>query len=93
MASYQFFKHKNSGDLVHLDIDSNTFYQEKEQLFAQGFESHGDMIQADSTEEAYQRARNIMDEAVQQYGMAHPMGGLFYFIQGIFQLFKGKSKG
>ncbi len=92
MANYQFFKHPENKSLVHLDVDSETFYHEKEQLFAQGFEAHGDTIQAETTEEAYKRARNIMQESLQEYGKAYPGGGLFYFIQGIFELFTGKKK-
>jgi len=92
MANYQFFKHKGEGPLVHLDVDASTFYNEKEQLISQGFETYGDTIQAETTEEAYQRANNMMDEAVQQYGMAHPMGGLFYFVKGMYELLFKKKK-
>jgi hypothetical protein len=33
-----------------------------------------------------------MLESVQQYGMAHTGGGLFYFLQGIYELITGKKK-
>lgn len=92
MANYQFFKHNGEGALVHLDVDSKTYYQEKEQLISQGFQTYGDTIQAETTKEAYQRANDMMSEAVQQYGMSNPIGGLFYFVQGICdQLFKKKK--
>ncbi len=91
MFNYQFFKKNGEGQLVHLDVDANTYYHEKEQLISQGFETYGDTIQAATTKEAYQRANNMMDEAVQQYGMANPVGGLFYFVKGMFELFKKKK--
>ncbi|PKG40830.1 hypothetical protein [Psychromonas sp. Urea-02u-13] len=92
MANYQFFKHQENKSLVHLDVDSDSFYNEKQQLLTQGFHTHGDTIQAATTEEAYSRARNIMMESVEQYGMAHTGGGLFYFLQGIYELITGKKK-
>jgi hypothetical protein len=91
MANYQFLKNSENNNLIHLDVDSPTFYQEKEQLFSQGFEAHGDTIQADTIEDAYSRANNIMLESVQQYGMAHAGGGLYYFVTGVIDLFKKKK--
>jgi hypothetical protein len=92
MDNYQFFKRNGEGQLVHLDVDSKTYYHEKEQLINQGFETYGDTIQAATTKEAYQRANSMIDEAVQQYGMANPVGGLFYFVTGMYELlFKKKN--
>ena len=57
-------------------------------MINQGFETYGDTIQAATTKEAYQRANSMMDEAVQQYGMANPVGGLspwiYYSISYVF---------
>jgi len=92
MANYQFFKLNGEGKLIHLNIDARTYYYEKEQLINQGFETYGDTIQAATTKEAYQRANSMMDEAVQQYGMANPVGGLYYFVTGIFDLLFKKKK-
>ncbi len=53
MQAFQFYVKENTA--VPVDIHSDTFATEKEQLIHQGFEKTGDIIQADDSKQAFEK--------------------------------------
>ncbi len=95
MAIFQFFKHSESKLLTHVNVTSETFYVEKQQLLAQGFEVFGDYIQAATSEEARKKAAAPNQQAVEQYIIATPESGIFYTLKEMYSFivrqFKSKK--
>ncbi len=69
MATFQFYVKDKTP--VHLNIDSSTFLQEKYQLIEQGFEREGDIVQAASVEEAYEKFKTIYLDELQDFAHSH----------------------
>ncbi|WP_022941403.1 hypothetical protein [Psychromonas hadalis] len=61
MATFQFYQKDNI--TVHLDVDSPSFLQEKDQLVKQGFERISDIIQAETSQLAHEKFKTVhLDE-------------------------------
>ena len=56
MKTYQFYTKQDV--LVHLDIDGESYKEEKEQLVAQGFNPVGDLVQAENAEQAFKNLKS-----------------------------------
>ncbi|QZA79273.1 hypothetical protein K4H28_07725 [Deefgea tanakiae] len=85
MAKYQFFKLKQTaGDEYRwLDMAQNTFLTHKEQLVGRGFEVIGDVIYADTEQEAIAKFNSGMTYPLEEYNKSSPIGGLFYAVKGL----------
>ncbi|WED27125.1 hypothetical protein L3V77_02475 [Vibrio sp. DW001] len=75
MPKYQFFivPSRQSSTFTYLDMNSETFLVEKEQLLNAEFEVDGEPILADSAEDAVKYYRFGFAGVVEEYGKSYPM--------------------
>ena len=73
MKVFQFYVKESTA--VHLDTASPTFSSEKDQLVEQGFERVGDTVQADSSEQAFDKFKTIHLNELEQFSGTHLMAG------------------
>ncbi|WP_373975772.1 hypothetical protein NT239_03175 [Chitinibacter sp. SCUT-21] len=87
MAKYQFFQLSENGakQVRFLRSDREDFLQAKEILLQQGFEVIGDMIYASNDQEAIDHFNQGMIYPLSEYNKSYGMGGLFYFVKGIYE--------
>ncbi|WP_348945403.1 hypothetical protein ABHF33_02010 [Chitinibacter sp. FCG-7] len=87
MAKYQFFQLSKDGKKLvrYLCTDREDFLPAKELLLGQGFEVIGDMIYASNDQEAIDHFNSGMIYPLAEYNKAEGVGGLFYFVKGIYE--------
>lgn len=77
MPKYQFFTQSDSDDdsanFTYLDMNSETFFIEKEQLLNSYFEVDGEPILAVNSNEAVIKYRFGLSETIDDYGKSSPM--------------------
>ncbi|MGF1689421.1 hypothetical protein L4C36_22630 [Photobacterium japonica] len=94
MAKYQFFckPESNRREFTYLDMESNTFTQEKAQLLELGFEVEDDVFYADSLEEAVDKFKSNMLSPAGDYANSTPAGGVATFLFESYKSLFGKKK-
>lgn len=94
MPKYQFFKLEQTANDEYrwLDMAENTFLMHKEQLLGRGFEVIGDVIYADTEQEAIAKFNSGMIYPLEEYNKSNEIGGLFYFVKGISEEIWGRLK-
>ncbi|WP_051305002.1 hypothetical protein [Chitinilyticum litopenaei] len=86
MPKYQFFQQTGESSAVrYLCTDAPHFLSTKEQLLAQGYEVIGDMIHARNESEAIAHFKSGMTYPAEEYGKAHMVVGLYYFIESLLE--------
>ena len=82
MSKFQFFCIPNSErkEFTFLDMDSDSFLEEKKQLLNMGFEVEDDTVFAETSEEAVTKFRSNYTYALQEYTNSTHGGGLATFI-------------
>ncbi|KLV05244.1 hypothetical protein ABT56_12460 [Photobacterium aquae] len=82
MSKYQFFckPDSNRREFTYLDMDGDTFIDEKRQLIAIGFEVEGDVIYADSPQEAIDKFQSNFSAPLEDYSNSHVAGGIATFV-------------
>ncbi|CAH0535502.1 hypothetical protein VST7929_03072 [Vibrio stylophorae] len=82
MAKFQFFQQEIDGSktTTYLDMRSESFIEEKEQLISAGFEVVGDVIDAPSAEDANQKFKMGFITPVGDYTNATVEGGAATFV-------------
>ena len=93
MAKYQFLckPDSNCKAFTYLEMKSESFSNEKLQLLEMGFEVEGDVIYADSSEEAVEKFKSNFLAPLDDYANSHPEGGLVTFIFETFKVIRGKK--
>lgn len=69
MTTFQFYKKQNA--LVHIDIDTLSFHNEKLQLIAQGFELIGDIVEAETSYVAFNKFKALHLQQPIQFNNSH----------------------
>ncbi|EPT9248456.1 hypothetical protein [Photobacterium damselae] len=92
MSKYQFFcmPDSNRKKFTYLDMGSNSFFDEKEQLLKQGFVIEDDYILAQTPQEAIEKFQSNFIYAAQEYSNAEPSVGLMNFFIELYKEFKGR---
>ncbi|HIF9470532.1 TPA: hypothetical protein ACX6SC_003041 [Photobacterium damselae] len=92
MPKYQFFcmPDSNRQKFTYLDMGSNSFLDEKEQLLKQGFEIEDDYILAQTPQEAIEKFQSNFTYAAPEYSNAEPSVGLINFFIELYKEFKGR---
>jgi hypothetical protein len=57
MTTFQFYKKQNA--LVHINVENHSFNNENEKLIAQGFESIGEIVQAETSYAAFSKFKEL----------------------------------
>ncbi|WP_027467988.1 hypothetical protein [Deefgea rivuli] len=85
MPKYQFFKLEQAkGDNYRwLAMAEDSFLVQKEQLLSRGFEVIGDVIYAETEQEAVRLFNSGMTYPLQEYNLSSPMGGLVYAVKAL----------
>lgn len=93
MAKYQFFckPDSNRKAFTYLEMESESFSNEKLQLLEIGFEVEGDVIYADSPEEAVEKFKSNFLAPLDDYANSNPAGGLVTFVFETFKAIRGKK--
>jgi len=84
MATFQFYK--KDAVTQHLDMDSSSFLVEKDQLVEQGFERIGDVVQAENSQLAHQKFKNIHLDELQNFTHTYLFFGAIMFLGSIFYI-------
>ncbi|RXJ72740.1 hypothetical protein CS022_13980 [Veronia nyctiphanis] len=75
MKTYQFYTKQDV--LVHLDIDGESYKEEKKQLVAQGFNPIGDLVQAEDAKQAFKNLKSYdLDDLVADAKLHTLAGGI-----------------
>ncbi|QOQ70214.1 hypothetical protein [Photobacterium damselae] len=92
MPKNQFFcmPDSNRQKFTYLDMGSNSFLDEKEQLLKQGFVIEDDYILAQTPQEAIEKFQSNFTYAAQEYSNAEPSVGLINFFIEFYKKFKGR---
>lgn len=87
MPQYQLFVHEQNKGLTYLEANTETYYEEKQQLLNQGFIVDGGYyIQANSAQEALAQYGDITTEALSNYAPVVLSGqGFFSMISHYFK--------
>lgn len=87
MSKYQFYCKPNSNrkEFTYLDMGTETFNNEKQQIMEMGFEVEDDVIHAESLEEAIKKFKSNFCAPLEGYANSNPAGGLATFV---FESFK-----
>ncbi|PSU33685.1 hypothetical protein [Photobacterium lutimaris] len=93
MAKYQFFckPDSNRKAFTYIEMASNSFSAEKQQLLEVGFEVEGDVIYADSSDEAVDKFKSNFVAPLEDYANSHPAGGIATFMFETFKAIRGKK--
>ncbi|OXX63676.1 hypothetical protein [Vibrio sp. V15_P4S5T153] len=93
MSKYQFFCKPNSNRnaFTYLDMSSETYRFEKEELLSSGLEVEGDTIYASSPEEAIDKFKSNFCDPLKDYANSNVAGGLATFIFESFKSVTGKK--
>ncbi|GLT19615.1 hypothetical protein GCM10007938_33970 [Vibrio zhanjiangensis] len=92
---FQFYSNKEFGkeNFTYLNMGDETFLTEKEQLIKLGFEVDGDVIMAESVEEAIEKYKSNFIYVIEDYSNSHPESALAnFFIEMYKSIFKKKNK-
>ncbi|MGL4995483.1 MAG: hypothetical protein ACRC6G_04850 [Deefgea sp.] len=83
MPKYQFFKLEQTerDEYCYLAMAEDSFLLEKENLLSRGFEVIGDVIYAESEQEAVAKFNSGMIYPLEEYNQSSPIGGLFYAVK------------
>lgn len=82
MSKYKFFVMPDSDrqQFTYLWMGSETFLKQKEQLLGQGFEVDGDVIFADTPEEAVQHFKSNFVYVTKEYNNANLVQSLIQYL-------------
>jgi hypothetical protein len=84
MNKYQFFVIPGTDrqQFTFLEMGCNTFLKQKEQLLNQGFEVDGDVIFADTPEDAVKHFKSNYVYVMEEYNNAHPGLSVIQYLVG-----------
>ena len=88
---FQFYYNQEFGreNFTYLNMEDETFLAEKDQLIKAGFEVDGDVILAQSSEEAVEKYKSNFIHVIQEYSNSHPESALAnFFIEVYKSIFK-----
>ncbi|MGF1735703.1 hypothetical protein [Photobacterium satsumensis] len=93
MAKYQFFckPDSNRKAFTYIEMASESFSTEKQQLLEMGFEVEGDVIYADSPQEAVEKFKSNFVAPLEDYVNSDPAGGVATFVFEVFKAMRGKN--
>lgn len=92
---FQFYYNQEFGreNFTYLNMENETFLAEKEQMIKAGFEVDGDVIIAQSSEEAIEKYKSNFIHVIEEYSNSHPESALANFFIEVYKfLFKKKPK-
>ncbi len=69
MNTFQFYKKQNA--LVHVNINNQLFGAEQQQLVDQGFESIGEIVEAETSYAAFNKFKILHFKKLQQISNSH----------------------
>lgn len=92
MAKYQFFvvSGEERTKFTYLEVGTQSFLREKEQLLRSGFEVDGDAIYADSPEEAVERFKSNFTEVMHDYNNNNLLTSLVQYVVDMFSIRRQK---
>ena len=82
MPKYQFYckPESNRQEFTYLEMDLDTFLDEKDQLLKLGFEVEDDVIYADSAQEAIDKFKSNFCASLEDLANSNEAGGLATFL-------------
>ncbi|GAL07237.1 hypothetical protein JCM19237_4653 [Photobacterium aphoticum] len=94
MPKYQFFCKPDSErrEFTYVDMESETFTQEKAQLLNLGFEVEDDVIYGETPEEAVEKFKSNMLAPAGDYANSTVAGGVGTFLIESYKALFGKKK-